>query len=99
MFKILLLISVGVVISNAFVCTENYCDGVCCKPVECTEDEIFVKKGSTCGCCDVCRTILYEGESCPPLLSGGPPPTSQCEEGTTCQNTDDGRVCVRNCGS
>ncbi|GFT94501.1 uncharacterized protein NPIL_273591, partial [Nephila pilipes] len=97
MFKILLLVSVGIAISDAFVCRRNYCDNVCCKPVKCKENQILVKKGSTCGCCDMCRTIIYEGEYCPPFFRGGSPPSSQCEEGTTCKNTDEGRKCVRDC--
>ncbi|GFS99698.1 uncharacterized protein NPIL_672721 [Nephila pilipes] len=98
MFKILLLVSFGIVVGGVFLCPENYCDDVCCKPVDCLEDQILVENGSTCGCCNMCRTIIYEGETCPIQLIGGPPPTSQCEEGTTCKDTDDGRVCVRNCG-
>ncbi|GFR17644.1 hypothetical protein TNCT_307671 [Trichonephila clavata] len=30
------------------------------------------------------QTIIREGEYCNPPIFGGPPPTSQCEEGTRC---------------
>ncbi|GFY16436.1 uncharacterized protein TNCV_2350791 [Trichonephila clavipes] len=98
MLRIILLISVGIIAANAIACPKNYCDDVCCTPPECSEDEILVKKGGFCGCCDVCRTIIREGEPCP-LGPRGIPPSSQCEEGTTCKSTDDGLKCVRNCKS
>ncbi|GFY57728.1 uncharacterized protein TNIN_15481 [Trichonephila inaurata madagascariensis] len=97
MLRIILLISVGIVAANAIACPHNYCDDVCCDDdVECSDDEILVEHGSFCGCCDVCRTIIREGQPCPPAFRGSPP-TSQCEEGTTCKSTNQGRICVRNC--
>ncbi|GFY16424.1 uncharacterized protein TNCV_2350671 [Trichonephila clavipes] len=99
MLRIILLISVGIVAANAIVCPHNYCDDVCCDDdIECSDDEILVEHGSFCGCCDVCRTIIREGKPCP-LEFRGSPPTSQCEEGTTCKSTNKGRICVRNCYS
>ncbi|GFY16448.1 uncharacterized protein TNCV_2350911 [Trichonephila clavipes] len=52
MFKILFLVIVGIVVTEAIVCTENFCDMVRCKQVtkdDCTENEVFVKKGGICG--------------------------------------------------
>ncbi|GFY45564.1 uncharacterized protein TNIN_280451 [Trichonephila inaurata madagascariensis] len=93
MLRIILLISVGIVAANAIACPHNYCDDVCCDDdVECSDDEILVEHGSFCGCCDVCRTIIREGQPCPPAFRGSPP-TSQCEEGTTCKSTNQGRIC------
>ncbi|PRD19949.1 UNVERIFIED_CONTAM: hypothetical protein NCL1_55971 [Trichonephila clavipes] len=83
MLKIILLISIGIFVAEAAECTTD-CTKVCCKPVHCTEDQILVKNALNCGCCDQCRTIIREGEYCDPPIFGGPPPTTQCEEGTSC---------------
>ncbi|GFY16442.1 uncharacterized protein TNCV_2350851 [Trichonephila clavipes] len=59
--------------------------------------EVFVKKGGYCGCCDACRTVIKEGDPCPAPVRGDSPPTSQCEEGTTCVEVGEARRCARNC--
>ncbi|PRD21789.1 UNVERIFIED_CONTAM: hypothetical protein NCL1_50835 [Trichonephila clavipes] len=92
MFKILFLVIVGIVVTEAIVCTENFCDMVRCKQVtkdDCTENEVFVKKGGICGCCDACR--IKEGSPCVPV-SGGPP---GCEDGTTCMEVGGEHICAR----
>ncbi|GFR26683.1 uncharacterized protein TNCT_444871 [Trichonephila clavata] len=83
MLKIILLISIGIVVAEAAECTTD-CSKVCCKSVRCTEDQILVRNVLNCGCCNQCRTIIREGEHCNPVIFGGPPPTTQCEEGTHC---------------
>ncbi|GFQ70243.1 uncharacterized protein TNCT_673111 [Trichonephila clavata] len=61
------------------------------KEKECNENQVFVKNGGTCGCCDACR--IKEGSSCVPV-EGGPP---GCEDGTTCMEVGDGYICARDC--
>ncbi|GFS99695.1 uncharacterized protein NPIL_672711 [Nephila pilipes] len=96
MYKILLLVLVSIAVADAAVCRKDTCSTVRCKAAECKKDEIFVEKGGYCGCCDACRKIIKEGESCP-LELRGVPPTSQCEEGTTCMEVDNKRICVSDC--
>ncbi|GFY16445.1 uncharacterized protein TNCV_2350881 [Trichonephila clavipes] len=94
MFKILFLVIVGIVVTEAIVCTKNYCDTVRCKQVtkdDCTENEIFVKNGGICGCCDACR--IKEGSPCVPVRGGSP----GCEDGTTCMKVGDDYICARDC--
>ncbi|GFQ82014.1 uncharacterized protein TNCT_291921 [Trichonephila clavata] len=94
MFKILLLVFVGIAVTEAIVCTKDTCARIRCKNVtekECNENQVFVKKGGTCGCCDACR--IKEGSSCVPV-EGGPP---GCEDGTTCMEVGDGYICARDC--
>ncbi|CAH1976043.1 unnamed protein product [Acanthoscelides obtectus] len=46
------------------VCTRRICDTVRCAKQKCTAKQVLVKKGGFCGCCDLCVTILKEGENC-----------------------------------
>ncbi|GFS99693.1 uncharacterized protein NPIL_672701 [Nephila pilipes] len=96
MYKILLLIFIGIAVSDAAECTKDTCAVVLCQVAECKKDEIFVEKGGYCGCCDACRKIIKEGESCP-VEEKGVPPTSQCEKGTTCMKVGKKRICVSDC--
>ncbi|PRD22589.1 UNVERIFIED_CONTAM: hypothetical protein NCL1_48740 [Trichonephila clavipes] len=100
MFKIFLLVIVGVAVTEAAACAKDICSRVRCIQVSknnCTKDEVFVKKGGYCGCCDACRTVIKEGDPCPAPVRGDSPPTSQCEEGTTCVEVGEARRCARNC--
>ncbi|GFY50936.1 uncharacterized protein TNIN_438591 [Trichonephila inaurata madagascariensis] len=94
MFKILLLVFIGIVVADAQECKEDTCAIVLCLVAECKKGEIFVEKGGYCGCCDACRTIKKEGECCQ-IEEKGVPLTEQCEEGTSCMNVGDEGVCVR----
>jgi hypothetical protein len=70
----------------AIVCQANACDTVRCAAV--TEENCdgkVVPNGGYCGCCDACRSILKEGESCFALLIQGPtPPSVICDDGLVC---------------
>nr|CAH7762059.1 unnamed protein product [Callosobruchus chinensis] len=71
--------------SKAIACTPNICDTVRCAAAVCTENQVLVKNGGMCGCCDLCVTTLDEGENCSALLFvGGGPPTVKCADGLQC---------------
>ncbi|PSN40901.1 hypothetical protein C0J52_18727 [Blattella germanica] len=46
------------------MCIDNftYCSSV--PPDGCNENQRLVKKGSPCRCCDICVTLMDEGEEC-----------------------------------
>ncbi|GFQ91600.1 uncharacterized protein TNCT_460241 [Trichonephila clavata] len=83
MFKIVLLITAGIVIAHAYDCKQD-CKKVHCKHTHCKEDEMLVKNAIECGCCDECRVIIKKGDPCSPNLYLGDRP-SVCEEGTICR--------------
>ncbi|CAG5120976.1 unnamed protein product [Candidula unifasciata] len=71
-----------------FVCPHDYCDKVQC--VEVTAKTCVgkvVSKGSTCGCCDSCVTVLEAGQNCFGLLLMGYAPTIACPDGYFCDST------------
>nr|CAI5833927.1 unnamed protein product [Callosobruchus analis] len=71
--------------SEAIQCTPNICQTVRCAAAVCESNQVLVEKGGFCGCCDLCVTILKEGEKCPVLhIRGGPPPTIRCAKGLRC---------------
>lgn len=39
-------------------CTENFCKGVTCEPLNCSANQTVFPKGTLCGCCPACGTIL-----------------------------------------
>lgn len=97
-YKILLfvtLLSATVELSNQeelIVCRPDFCSAVKCANITqlccCRQNKIFVRNGSRCGCCNVCRDMLYEGDNCRQTLIQGPsPPTAQCVEGLFCDRT------------
>ncbi|GFY45567.1 uncharacterized protein TNIN_280471 [Trichonephila inaurata madagascariensis] len=99
MCKILFLVLAGIAVIGARIpCTKNYCEKLQCKQETCGENQVLVKNGGSCGCCDMCKTIIKEGEACPQRrFVGGPPPAWECEMGTTCMDTGDGWICLRDC--
>ncbi|GIY76503.1 uncharacterized protein CDAR_48051 [Caerostris darwini] len=88
MYKIIFLLLVGVTVANAFACTKNYCDSVTCTTPDCKEGQTLEQHASACGCCAECITYLGKGDKCPPPVSGGPPPTTKCEDGLSCQRDE-----------
>ncbi|XP_019881830.1 fungal protease inhibitor-1-like [Aethina tumida] len=79
-------------INAAILCRSasfNFCDKVdCSSEPKCCPKGKTLTKGGFCLCCNVCATILKEGEQCPvSLVIGGPPPTVYCEEGLQCINS------------
>ncbi|GFQ93180.1 uncharacterized protein TNCT_681341 [Trichonephila clavata] len=99
MCKILFLVLAGIAVVGARIpCTKNYCNRFKCEQETCGENQVLVKKGGSCGCCDMCKTIIKEGEACPRRqIVGGPPPAWECESGTTCMDTGNGDICARDC--
>ncbi|GFY41369.1 uncharacterized protein TNIN_62651 [Trichonephila inaurata madagascariensis] len=100
MFKIFLLVIVGIAVAESAACAKDICSRVRCVQVmkeDCKKNEVFVEKAGYCGCCNACRTVIKEGDPCPPPVRGGSSPTSQCEEGTTCMEVKDERICARDC--
>lgn len=62
MSRILLVFSIyfliGLPYVQLIVCPKNICQTTQCKEVHCQENEVFVKNGGFCACCDTCYKIL-----------------------------------------
>lgn len=54
LFCFIFLISV----THAIVCLPNFCDSVKCKEPICDGENMVVKKGGICKCCNTCIQIL-----------------------------------------
>uniref|UniRef100_A0A4Q8K5Q2 U11-Hexatoxin-Hc1a_1 n=1 Tax=Hadronyche cerberea TaxID=1107879 RepID=A0A4Q8K5Q2_HADCE len=80
------LIAFLVTLAQSIVCLKDSCNNVTCQPTCCQRNQILVKNGGFCGCCDLCVTQLGEGEMCPIRLEGGTPPTSSCAAGLICSH-------------
>ncbi|KAG5892417.1 hypothetical protein JTB14_003353 [Gonioctena quinquepunctata] len=67
------------------VCPENFCAEFTCEEEVCGKGEM--KTPGICGCCEVCKKVLGEGESCD-LLGGAilspQPPNAVCGENMIC---------------
>ncbi|PSN38245.1 hypothetical protein C0J52_26504 [Blattella germanica] len=80
-------------------CTPNYCDTFAadCSQIQnappCSEEQYFSYRGSTCGCCDICKPALGEGETCDYLgiVAARPPRVPLCKQGLVCSQNN---VCV-----
>ncbi|XP_071036060.1 uncharacterized protein [Parasteatoda tepidariorum] len=84
MWKQVILLCVLITVVNAIACG-NYCATHKCPKLQCKKGQIVMKRGSFCGCCNTCYTVLKEGQSCSTLhFRGGPPPTSGCDKGLEC---------------
>ncbi|CAH1976047.1 unnamed protein product [Acanthoscelides obtectus] len=73
--------------SEAVACTQSICKLFKCTQPKCISKQVLVKKGGFCGCCDLCVTILKEGDNClAQIFSGGTPATERCGDGLQCIN-------------
>lgn len=82
----LVLLSLAVACASAIVCLPDTCSTVRCAAV--TEETCvggtIKRNGGYCGCCDLCVTMLAEGDRCFSSMLLGVPPSSQCREGLIC---------------
>ncbi|XP_056637000.1 uncharacterized protein LOC130893364 [Diorhabda carinulata] len=79
LFITLILVNVG----HGFVCPE--CNKSLCKEVSCGLGQELKPSPATCGCCDTCFTILYEGADCGQFAYILPSTsTTVCARGLTC---------------
>ncbi|XP_023213179.1 fungal protease inhibitor-1-like [Centruroides sculpturatus] len=86
--KVFLFFVLTFVIAQAIVCPKDACKYVKCKDTDgCREGNGIIKeKGGVCGCCDICVTILNEGDLCEPVEFGLVPPEAICSEGLQCDH-------------
>ncbi|XP_066260377.1 uncharacterized protein [Euwallacea similis] len=85
------LVFYAIQVALAIVCPPDFCDGVECRTdLKCAEKQ--VKRKAFCACCDICYTILDEGENCSYRYLGlsVPPPARECGKGLRCVNN----VCI-----
>ncbi|XP_013405499.1 uncharacterized protein LOC106170252 isoform X2 [Lingula anatina] len=97
--KIFVLLACCAAAANALVCPPDACKGATCTLLDeqaCLAKGGAVRPGGMCGCCDVCITLLKEGDKCIQLLLLGVPATAECGEGLKC--SPESQTCVKkNC--
>lgn len=58
MEQTLFLLLMCTAVANATVCPENFCDNQECKEVSCGLNQEVNPRGTFCGCCPACVTIV-----------------------------------------
>ncbi|KAL3836953.1 hypothetical protein ACJMK2_022355 [Sinanodonta woodiana] len=80
MFQFLLFAAI-LVCTQAIVCPPNFCNSVDCQDVSACNG--VLQKGF-CGCCDVCTTVINEGQLCLSSIFLGVPSNTACADGLHC---------------
>ncbi|KAJ0180449.1 hypothetical protein K1T71_003853 [Dendrolimus kikuchii] len=83
---LLTILSCGMAVAYAIVCTTDYCDQIRCEPLEesqcSSSNQEYRENSSFCGCCALCITLLDENATC--SVHFGIPNSAICREPLVC---------------